>query len=385
LEKYKDLAEKYGYILAGSNNSKNGMSWEQNHPQIKIFMEDVRTRLNIDAKRVYTCGFSGGSRVACSIAIFDGGINCVIGMGAGLPNLSEPIHNKFDYIGFAGNEDFNMNEMIGLTSSMDKSPIRHQLIIFNGKHEWAPADVAEDAFVWIQANAMKDGLISKNDTLIRNYIQKVDAKIKYDEGAGLFEDENILSCKLVNYFDGLADVSRYVKFKDQYSNSKERKEFMELKDKIVKEEMGRQENYRNSFVLKDLAWWTSEISKLKKAAKTNNSSETERVLMNKRLLGYLSLVAYMNANSAFESRQYELMEKFLKIYQMADPENSEHQYLFADLYAIKKDNVKALSSLKNAIKLGFNDVPRLEGDTSLAHLKESPEYKQLLENLRSGK
>ena len=98
LEKYKQLAEKYGYILAGSNNSKNGMSWEQNHPQIKTFMEDVKEKINSDAKRIYTCGFSGGSRVASSVAIFDGGIACVIGMGAGFPSLSEPIHNRFDYI-----------------------------------------------------------------------------------------------------------------------------------------------------------------------------------------------------------------------------------------------------------------------------------------------
>ena len=51
IEKYKELAEKYGYILAGSNTSKNGMSWEQNNAQIKVFMQDAlgdrkSTRLN---------------------------------------------------------------------------------------------------------------------------------------------------------------------------------------------------------------------------------------------------------------------------------------------------------------------------------------------------
>src|ERR1035437_10348994 len=61
LEKYNNLAEKYGYILAGSNNSKNGMSWEENNPQIQIFMSDVKDRLNIDGRRIYTCGFYGGS------------------------------------------------------------------------------------------------------------------------------------------------------------------------------------------------------------------------------------------------------------------------------------------------------------------------------------
>jgi dienelactone hydrolase len=383
LDKYKDLAEKYGYILAGSNNSKNGMSWEQNHPQIKTFMEDVKQRLNIDEKRIYTCGFSGGSRVACSVAIFDGGVNCVIGMGAGLPSLSEPIRNRFDYIGFAGNRDFNMNEMIGLTTSMDKSPIRHQLIIFDGKHEWAPAEIAEDAFLWCEFNAMKDKLISENDSLLKNFVAKIDKSIIESAQKKNMYQELVLYKMRVNYLEGLMDVAESKKKAEEIANSEEFKKSSLRKETLVKEELATQENYRNNFVLKDISWWTAEINKLKKLS--GNKGDQEKALMNTRLISYLSLLAYMNANSCFQSRQFDLMEKFLRIYQLVDSENSEHQYLFADLYAVRKDDAKALASLKNAVKLGFNDVARMEADTLLTGLRLNSDYKQLADGLRLKK
>jgi predicted peptidase len=64
VEKYKVLANQFGYILIGNNNSKNGNSFESNSIFINQMMEDTRKRFSIDEKRIYVCGFSGGSRVA---------------------------------------------------------------------------------------------------------------------------------------------------------------------------------------------------------------------------------------------------------------------------------------------------------------------------------
>ena len=145
-------------------------------------------------------------------------------------------------------------------------------------------------------------------------------------------------------------------------------------------EMSIQQGYRDNFVFKNFDWWTSEIKKLKQLSK--NKSDEEKAVMNKRLLNYLSLLAYMNASSALESNQPDVMEKSLKIYELVDPENSEHQYLFADYYAKNKENAKALASMKNAVKLGFNDVARMETDALLVGLKNDQEYKLLVEKLK---
>ncbi|MBI3501680.1 MAG: hypothetical protein HY063_07785 [Bacteroidetes bacterium] len=383
LNKYKELAEKYGYILAGSNNSKNGMRWEDNEPQIKIFMNDVKEKINVDAKRIYACGFSGGSRVASSVAIFDGGISGVIGMGAGFPSLSEPIKNKFDYIGFAGNEDFNMNEMISLAASMDNSSIRHHLIIFNGKHEWAPAEEVENAFLWCEMNAMKDGLISRKDSLVNNFIKRNESKIDSLEKRKNIYDEFILTKRMANFLDGLTDISSCKKKANDLKNSEEMKKILQKKEKLSKEEMMAQQAYRNNFLLKNLEWWTKEINSLNQKLKIKN--DLESAAMNKRLLSYLSLLAYMNCSNALQQRQLDLLETYLKIYEMAEPKNSEHQYMFAELYAMKNNNDKTISYLQNAVILGFNDSARMQSDTLFSSVKNSEAFSKIIEEIKNNK
>jgi predicted peptidase len=60
---FQEAAAKLGYIVAGSNNSRNG-PWEPIISAIKAIWEDTHSRFSIDEKRVYSAGFSGGARAA---------------------------------------------------------------------------------------------------------------------------------------------------------------------------------------------------------------------------------------------------------------------------------------------------------------------------------
>ncbi len=58
VEVYQKAAEKYGYIVIGSNNSKNGPT----SPQLaaaQAVWADTHRRFAIDKSRVYTTGLSG--------------------------------------------------------------------------------------------------------------------------------------------------------------------------------------------------------------------------------------------------------------------------------------------------------------------------------------
>src|SRR5580698_1066095 len=63
VEHMKDAAERYGYIVAGSNNSRNGSLKLQSDAAQAIF-EDTHERFSVDDRRMYVAGFSGGARVA---------------------------------------------------------------------------------------------------------------------------------------------------------------------------------------------------------------------------------------------------------------------------------------------------------------------------------
>ena len=67
LQGFLEAAETYGYILVCSNNSRNG-PYDRNFEIAGRLFDQVLTEFAIDPDRIYTSGFSGGSRLASAIA-----------------------------------------------------------------------------------------------------------------------------------------------------------------------------------------------------------------------------------------------------------------------------------------------------------------------------
>src|SRR5262245_14259206 len=57
VERYQAGAERYGYIVAGSNNSRNG-PWKPSLEAAKAMAADVTKRFPVDARRIHTAGMS---------------------------------------------------------------------------------------------------------------------------------------------------------------------------------------------------------------------------------------------------------------------------------------------------------------------------------------
>ena len=99
-----EAGRKYGFILACSNNSHNGPMGDS-FTAAAAMLQDIEERFNVDQKRIYAAGFSGGSRVAMAFAVTEKSISGVIGCGAGLPNDNNYIpsgNSDFLYYGMAG-------------------------------------------------------------------------------------------------------------------------------------------------------------------------------------------------------------------------------------------------------------------------------------------
>lgn len=92
---------------------------------------------SIDLHRIYTSGFSGGSRVASMVALQNKIISGVIGCGAGFPGENDFRNStSFCYIGLAGNRDMDYIEMCDLAKMMDGQGMKIELRIFDGGHSW---------------------------------------------------------------------------------------------------------------------------------------------------------------------------------------------------------------------------------------------------------
>ena len=123
VSKYKALAEKYGYIIVGSNNSKNGLSWDDSQKMANTLFDDVQKRVSINTARINLLGFSGGARVANGLTISNGGIAGVICCGAAAPAASsKDPRSSYTFLGIAGNQDFNYIEMRKYRSTEPQSP-----------------------------------------------------------------------------------------------------------------------------------------------------------------------------------------------------------------------------------------------------------------------
>src|SRR4029079_14751856 len=103
---FRAAAERFGWILATSENSRNG-PWEPTLRAVNAMWPALLGGYAVDQRRVYTAGHSGGATVAWLVAQQTGQLAGVI--ASGQPNPESPIakDKRFAWFGSAGHSDFN--------------------------------------------------------------------------------------------------------------------------------------------------------------------------------------------------------------------------------------------------------------------------------------
>ena len=210
VEKFQAAAEEYGYIVAASNNSRNG-PYAVSQAAAQAMIMDVGQRFNIDPQRVYLAGMSGGARVATGIALGNRNIAGVIASSAGYPDSQPRASVSFAIFSTAGTEDFNYMEMRLLDRKLT-SP--HFLAVFQGGHTLPPDDVAVQALEWLEIQAMQAGRRSRDDALAKRIVEKRRGRLAAADGPA---ETVYLLTALVSDFKGLADVSAEAARLDQMS------------------------------------------------------------------------------------------------------------------------------------------------------------------------
>jgi hypothetical protein len=100
----------------------------------------------------------------------------------------------------------NMTDLVSLNNALDKTQTRHRIILFDGKHEWAPENTMSTAFAGLQFDAMHDRTIPKNDSLIKvfttNSKNRIDIATNKNDWIQA-SNECMLS---ISMLDGVADA-----------------------------------------------------------------------------------------------------------------------------------------------------------------------------------
>jgi poly(3-hydroxybutyrate) depolymerase len=370
-------AAKSGFIIAGSNNSKNGMPMEQTTAFYRTMLADLSSRLNLNKKAVYLCGFSGGSRVAGAAAITEGGVAGVVGCGAGLPNINQKPVSAFSYLAVVGNQDFNFTEMQQLDESLDQAGYQHHLLVFDGIHQWPPKETIPDIFTWLRFDAMRQQAIPDNRAEINSFIEKNDKMaVDFEKAAKPAQQQEIYS-KMMHYLQGLTDVAPLQAEINRLGSEKEVIAFHEKQKQLLQTEQELQRKYAPEIQQKEVAWWTAEAKNLHSLSEKTENPEMSAVY--KRVLGYLSLNSYMYSTGALKQGDLVAASKYIEIYRLVDPTNSEHRYLAAEVAALSHQPDDMFNDLKQAFDLGFKDLNRLKSDPVFKPYHQDERFVKLIE------
>jgi hypothetical protein len=168
IEPFVLAAETYKYILVCSNNSKNGPT-DVNLEIANRLFESVSTEYNLNPSELYISGFSGGARLASSIAVNSVAFQGVIACGASFNEMDKfSLQDaSFSYVGIVGDKDMNYQEMIQNEEWLSKMMVKNTLFVSHQTHTWPSQKEMLRAFDWLEIQAFKNNIRKSNVSTIK--------------------------------------------------------------------------------------------------------------------------------------------------------------------------------------------------------------------------
>src|SRR5689334_5485591 len=395
VERFKDAAEKYGWIVLGSNNSRNG-PWDVAINAWNAMQIDTHRRFAIDEERMYATGFSGGARAAVRIAIACKCLAGVMANGAGFPvDLTPSPQMHFVFFGAAGIDDFNYPELKSLQEPLTKAGISHRVQTFEGRHEWPPVSVATAAVEWMELQAIKSGKRPRDDGFINamwqqllNEARTLEESKKYNEAYQLYFD-------MAQSFKGLRDVAEIETKVKQLGDSSEVKAAIRDEQAQIRKQREWESQLNSLMARRDSGDATNQgdegfdsatllpkiLNDLRKQSKASEDSSQRRVA--RRVLDGLFVGLIEQGIGLLQTeKNYSESIKPFKLATEVNPDRPGAFFYLAWAYAANRDKKKSLQSLNTAVEKGFSDAAMITANKAFDSLRNDPEYQQIMARLR---
>jgi len=388
---FVEAARKYGFILACSNNSRNGPMGES-FKAAYAMMHDVEKRFSVDQRRIYAAGFSGGSRFAMALAIIENKISGVIGCGAGLPNDRSflPSENSvFLFYGLVGNRDMNyleMNDLPGFFSEQTRV-ISYQRT-FSGGHQWPGSDLIVEAVEWIILQEINRKILPSDPAFISYVENKTESLIESQVSAG-DQAEAIVYIRFAERdFRGTPFASGMTKLLTESEKSAEYQNAIRRWNKMAANEEERREKYfhnltqiLNAASVPDsaLIWWRNETKTL---IRLRDKGTPENSRMASRVLNFISILCSEQGTALYRAMYYEQAAFLFEICTFSDSENRNNYYNLARSLAGSGKLKESLDALSAAVNHGFNSRKTVESDPAFAKMTDDTRYKALITKMK---
>jgi tetratricopeptide (TPR) repeat protein len=390
-ERFRAGAEALGYILASSNSSMSDGPMDPNLKSIEAMWADTHARFRIDDRRVYGAGFSGTVRFNVVLArSAPGSFAGLVGAGAGWPFDQPPRKgDSFVFYGTVGDKDFNYYEMIDLEPKLAAAGVNHRVEIFDGIHQWPPAEIATRALVWLDLQAMKAGTIPKDAARIDAAWNETTGRARgYEKDGDLYQASRTWSGAAAD-FAGLRDTAEAERKAAELAANpalqrelKDRAQRLKHDQEILEQAPGILAAVNPSGEPRTVAQVVAllRIHELRKTAASAPTAD-ER-LSAQRILNTLQVqTGYYLPQMFAERKQHDRAIFVLSIATEIDPKSPNAFYNRAAAYAKKGDRKRALADLRQAVDNGWKDRTVIDKDADFDGLRQDAEFKQLVQSL----
>jgi len=358
-------AEQYGYILIGSNDSRNG-PWEPIHAAQRALRREAKARFAIDPRRSYATGFSGGSPAAFSLALkhpraFAG----VILVGAVFTN-SEPLpaRSKLAVYGLVGDSDIAYPEHLRAERQLPDHGFTSWQEVFPGRHQWPSPMKYREAVEFLQIAAMRRKLIPMDEPFIRRIASDRLRAARELESGG----RPLLALRTwrqtAEAFDGLHEAKLAQPEADRLAGAEETKRLLALEEELVFN-IQALNAWRDRKVYPEAVEWLQKVSR---AGGGPNAARADAALFHASI--YLVDMGMQHHGAG----KFDSALAFFRTATWVYPDNVSSFYNAACAAALAGDSEGALELLSEAAAHRFNNPDLLATDTDLDSLRRLPAF-----------
>src|ERR1051326_141336 len=386
---FHEAAEKYGFIVVGSNNSRN---FQDPSAAIRTLWTDVKERYTIDPRRIYTAGLSGGARVASTVALACR--NCIAGVianSAGLPNgATLPGPEVSDWFLAAGTTDFNYPEQLHLKESFDAHKVVSRFVVFEGPHNWMPKDFAERALAWLQVRAMVKGLVPTDKEFVAQQFESRMAEAQAEQKAVDVLAATRSYLEIAQDFSKVRDVKEPMTLAKSLAESgefrkakRDEKAALDLQNEVATR-IGNLVAGINQSPDERTGFFSQLAAAVNDVYRDKRSSNPARRLGIERGLASAFAYAVETGQQAMLKKDFVPAKSMFQACEIILPDSVWASYLVATAEAELGQKKQAIEELKKAMEKGMKSASSLD-DKAFDRIRDDAEFKELSAKLAAGK
>jgi hypothetical protein len=387
-EIFKPGAERFGWIVISSNDTRSDAEDDPNGPAIRALWIEA-ARYAVDERRIYLAAFSGLVNSAWAVAANTGHVAGIIASGG---RVHPDVYGRTmtaAFFGTAGLQDFNFLQMKMLDGLLARRGAdARRLEFFEGQHGWLPAPLAEEGMAWLEVVAMAEKRRALDTALVAERLAADRQAAEGLERGGRLLDAARRFEAIARTYGGLQDVT----FASQRAKAlNERRDVARALDDERRwddwEARAVQRGQALLRVVPDPDMFPSvgqvaselQLAELRRQAdrKDYAAGAAQRVLSTFFVdASYYQWRAALREGSA--RRALFVQRVALEI----DPDVPSAWYRLAIAAATAGDKRQALDALERAEKLGLAAADLVQGEEAFAKLRGDARYEQVLARMR---